>query len=166
MQAMFILNFDLIICSINHMHVALCVPHGLHLCQVNCIWTTCRQLCFNLLGYLCGCFKNLIVQIFKSQTRSIPFKMFSFSPPPFPSSFPLTPWTLKQKTNKTESSTCIQVLRVLPVFLLYAVKQGSLLDVISLIYAWIWKIISGFLHGLLWQVGVLYVDHFQHWALN
>lgn len=98
-QATFTLNFGLIICSTNHMHVTFClhlVPHALHLCQVNCVWTICGQLCFDLLGYLCSGFKNLIVQKLKSQTRSIPFKMFSVGPPPFPSSSSLTPWTLKQ----------------------------------------------------------------------
>lgn len=102
-QAMLILHFGLIICSLLViLHVAFClhlVPHGLHLCQVNCIWTLCRQLCFNLLGYQCSCFKNRNVQIFKSQTPSIPFRVFAFRPPSLLNSFPLTSWTLNK--NKT-----------------------------------------------------------------
>lgn len=118
-QATFILTFDLIICSTNHMHVAF-------------LFTSCAtwssfmpgklygQLCFDLLGYLCSSFKNLTVQIFKSQTRSIPFKMFSVSPPPFPSSFSLTPWTLKQNWEQYMHPGVKSIASVSPVWC----KQG------------------------------------------
>lgn len=115
----------LIICSNSHMHVAFrlhLVPHALHLCQVNCVWTVCRQLCFDLLGNLCSCFKNLLFKYFKSQTFFIPFELLSFSPPPFADSFSLIPWILKQTKNRTESSTGTPLYprcwRVSPVFLL------------------------------------------------
>lgn len=120
------------------------VPHGLHVCPGNCVWTVCRQLCFNRLATSAADLKILLFKYLRA--KLLPFRLkclhWALLSPQLLSSW----WTYKNKTfgelHVHPGSKSLASVSPL------CCKQGSL-GVLFWIYAWIWKIISGFLHGLL-----------------